>query len=123
MKALVYHGKEDLRLEERPIASIAPGEMLLRELRAGICGTDLRILHGAHRHYPPGVVRIPGHEVVGEIAALGGGVLGWQVGQRVFVAPNTGCGRCLYPLEQFAEAFAAAQQRSALKIVFDLTQT
>ncbi|MCS7260062.1 MAG: alcohol dehydrogenase catalytic domain-containing protein [Anaerolineae bacterium] len=94
MKALVYHGKEDLRLEERPIPSVGPGEVLLRVLRAGICGTDLRILHGAHRHYPSGVVRIPGHEVVGEIVTLGEGVSGWQVGQRVFVAPNTGCGHC-----------------------------
>ncbi|PWH17724.1 MAG: hypothetical protein DDG58_07605 [Ardenticatenia bacterium] len=94
MKALVYHGKEDLRLEKRPVPSLGPGEVLLRVLRAGICGTDLRILHGAHRHYPPGVVRVPGHEVVGELAALGEGVSGWQVGQRVFVAPNTGCGHC-----------------------------
>ncbi|MGQ9501129.1 MAG: alcohol dehydrogenase catalytic domain-containing protein [Anaerolineae bacterium] len=94
MKAIVYYGKEDLRLEERPVPPIGPGEVLLRVLRAGICGTDLRILHGAHRHYPPGVVRIPGHEVVGEIAALGTDVSGWQVGQRVFVAPNMGCGHC-----------------------------
>ncbi len=94
MKALVYYGKEDLRLEERPIPSIGSNEVLLRVLRAGICGTDLRILHGAHRKYPPGVVRIPGHEVAGEIAAVGTNVEGWEVGQRVFVAPNMGCGRC-----------------------------
>ncbi|MGC8878728.1 MAG: zinc-dependent dehydrogenase [Anaerolineae bacterium] len=94
MKTIVYYGKDDLRLEERPIPPIGPGDVLLRVLRVGICGTDLRILHGAHRHYPPGVVRIPGHEVVGEIAALGEGVSCWQVGQRVFVAPNIGCGHC-----------------------------
>jgi L-iditol 2-dehydrogenase len=62
-------------------------------LSANICGTDLRIYKGGHRHYPPGAVRIPGHEVAGEIAALGERVSGYEIGQRVFVAPNMGNGR------------------------------
>ena len=44
--------------------------------------------------YQPGTVRIPGHEVVGSIAALGSGVDNYSIGQRVFCAPNTGCGHC-----------------------------
>lgn len=94
MKAVVYHGREDLRLEERPVPDVGPDEVLLKVLSAGICGTDLRIYHGAHRLYAPGVVRIPGHEVAGEIAAAGARVQGLEVGQRVFVAPNMGCGHC-----------------------------
>jgi L-iditol 2-dehydrogenase len=94
MLAAVYRGPEDIRLEQRPVPETGPGEALLRVTAASICGTDMRILHGAHRKYGEGTVRIPGHEVVGEIAALGAGVKGIEVGQTVFVAPNMGCGHC-----------------------------
>ena len=94
MLAAVYHGPDDLRLEQVPLPAIGPGEALLRVTSACICGTDMRILHGGHRKYPAGTVRIPGHEVVGEIARVGSEVVGLTVGQRVFVAPNMGCGHC-----------------------------
>ncbi|MCO5198258.1 MAG: alcohol dehydrogenase catalytic domain-containing protein [Anaerolineae bacterium] len=93
MLAAVYHGPEDLRVEEVPVPEIGADEVLLKVLNANICGTDLRIYKGGHRHYPPGTVRIPGHEVVGEIAELGSQVVGYSVGQKVFVAPNMGFGR------------------------------
>ncbi len=93
MLAAVYHGPEDLRVEEVARPEIGPDEILLKVLNANICGTDLRIYKGGHRHYPPGAVRIPGHEVVGDIAALGERVTGYDIGQRVFVAPNMGNGR------------------------------
>jgi L-iditol 2-dehydrogenase len=95
MLAAVYHGAMDLRVEQVPVPKIGPGEMLIKVLDASICGTDLRIFHGGHRMYPEGTVRIPGHEVVGTIAEMGGQIPGYQIGQRVFVAPNTGCGHCL----------------------------
>jgi len=94
MLAAVYHGPNDLRLEEVPVPEISPDEVLVKVLNASICGTDLRIYHGAHRKYPPGTVRIPGHEVVGEIAEIGANVKGLDINQRVFVAPNMGCGHC-----------------------------
>ena len=94
MLAAVYHGPEDLRVESCPVPEIGPGEVLLKVLSTGICGTDLRILHGEHRKYPAGTVRIPGHEVVGELVELGSDVKGLAVGQRVFMAPNMGCGHC-----------------------------
>ncbi len=94
MLAAVYHGPNDLRLECTLRPRIGPDEVLLRVVSAGICGTDLRIVHGAHRKYPPGTVRIPGHEVVGDIADVGAAVLDLHVGERVFVAPNMGCGHC-----------------------------
>lgn len=94
MLAVVYYGPNDLRVEKRPVPDIGPGEALLKVLSTGICGTDLRILHGAHRKYPPGTIRIPGHEVVGDIVELGADVKGLDVGQRVFMAPNMGCGHC-----------------------------
>lgn len=92
MLAAVYHGPEDLRVERVPAPAIGPDEALLRVLRANICGTDLRILHGGHRHFPPGVARIPGHEMVGEVVAVGERLAGYPLGGRYFVAPNMGRG-------------------------------
>lgn len=90
MLAAVYHGPNDLRVEQVPQPEIGSGEILLRVIAATICGTDIRILKGEHRHYPAGTVRIPGHEVVGDIVEIGDGVQGYGIGQRVFVAPNMG---------------------------------
>src|SRR5512140_93907 len=95
MLAAIYHGPNDLRVEEAPKPGIGPGDLLVKVLSASICGTDLRILHGNHRMFPPGTVRIPGHEVVGTIAEMGANVRGYTLGQRIFCAPNTGCGHCL----------------------------
>lgn len=94
MLAAVYYGPNDVRLEKRPTPEIGPEEALLKVVSAGVCGTDLRIWHGAHRKFPPGTIRIPGHEVVGDIAAVGAAVTGLEIGQRVIVAPNFGCGHC-----------------------------
>lgn len=94
MWAAVYYGPNDLRLEERPAPDIGPDEVLLKVVSTGVCGTDLRILHGAHRKFPAGTVRVPGHEVVGDIVEVGREVVGVRPGERVVVAPNFGCGHC-----------------------------
>ena len=95
MLAAVYHGPNDLRVEQVPAPEIGPGEMLVKVHSASICGTDLRIWHGNHRMYPAGTVRIPGHEIVGTIAEVSSDASDLVVGQMVFCAPNTGCGHCL----------------------------
>lgn len=92
MQAAVYHGPSDIRVEEVPYPELGPGDLIIKVLNANICGTDLRILHGGHRKYPEGTVRIPGHEVVGEIVAVGEDLEKYEVGDRVFVAPNMGEG-------------------------------
>jgi L-iditol 2-dehydrogenase len=94
MLAAVYHGPNDLRIEDVPIPDIGDGDILVKVISASICGTDLRIFHGNHRMYSAGTVRIPGHEVVGTISKIGKEVLGYSMGQRVFCAPNAGCGHC-----------------------------
>ncbi len=94
MLAAVYHGPNDLRVEERPVPEIKTNEALLKVISTGICGTDLRIWHGSHRKYSPGTIRIPGHEVVGNIVEVGADISGLEQGQRVFMAPNMGCGHC-----------------------------
>ncbi len=96
MLAAVYYGPEDLRVEQYPIPEIREDELLLRVDAASICATDIRIFRGQHRKYTPGARRIPGHEIIGVIAATGPRVAGLEAGQRVFVAPNVGCGQCRF---------------------------
>ena len=94
MKALVYHGPEDIRLEEVAQPQPDERELLLKVSSASICGTDLRIFHGQHRMYPEGTRRIPGHEVAGTIVEAGSSLQGFSEGNQVFIAPNMGCGQC-----------------------------
>lgn len=94
MRAAVYFGPNDLRVEERGLPAIGPDEALLRVIACGICGTDRRIISGGHRHFPAGVRRVPGHEIVGEIVDAGAEVVSGLPKGTVFLAPNMGCGHC-----------------------------
>jgi threonine dehydrogenase-like Zn-dependent dehydrogenase len=91
MKATVFHGKNDIRVEEvdRPSAGI--GEAVIRVTLTTICGTDLHILRG---EYPVKPGLIIGHEPVGIIEELGAGVTGYETGDRVLVGAITPCGQC-----------------------------
>lgn len=92
MRAAVYHGKDDVRLETVPLPSIAAGELLIRVHTCGICGTDLKkIATGSHS-----APRIFGHETTGVVAALGAGVTSFQVGDRVMAFHHIPCGQCYY---------------------------
>jgi len=91
MKANVFHGKDDLRVEEVPRPRAGVGEAVIRVTLTTICGTDLHILRG---EYPvkPGLVI--GHEPVGVIEELGEGITGYAIGDRVLVGAITPCGQC-----------------------------
>jgi alcohol dehydrogenase len=91
MRAAVFHGVGDLRVEDVPRPVPGYGEALIRVTLTTICGTDLHILRG---EYPvrPGLVI--GHEPVGVIAELGPGIKGYEVGERVLVGAITPCGQC-----------------------------
>jgi 2-desacetyl-2-hydroxyethyl bacteriochlorophyllide A dehydrogenase len=95
MKAAIFYGGSDIRLEEVPRPEPGPGEVALRVLSAGICGSDLHLYRGQS----PYGLREPhqrGHELAGEIVALGDGVTGLMVGQRVGIEAEhlLGCGAC-----------------------------
>src|SRR5207248_9360105 len=81
MRAAVYRGIDDVRVERVPIPEIGPGEALVRIDSCGVCGTDLKKIHYGLQPPP----RIYGHEMAGTIAALGEGVADWRVGERVAV--------------------------------------
>ncbi len=91
MKATVFRGVNDIRVEEvqRPRASV--GAAVIRVTLTTICGTDLHILRG---EYPVKPGLIIGHEPVGVIEELGAGVSGYAVGDRVLVGAITPCGQC-----------------------------
>ncbi|HEY0238283.1 MAG TPA: alcohol dehydrogenase catalytic domain-containing protein, partial [Friedmanniella sp.] len=73
MRALVYRGPGDLRVQERSRPALAAGEARVRVESAGLCGTDVRIFAGQHGAYAGVTDRVPGHEIVGRLIELGGG--------------------------------------------------
>lgn len=94
MKALVktQRGEGFLELIDVPQPVARPGWVLVEVSGAGICGTDVHILHDEHPYWPPVTL---GHEFAGRIASLGEGVAGWQPGDRVVCEPHAGAdGTC-----------------------------
>lgn len=97
MRAIRYHGpKQPLRLEDVPIPSPGPGDVLVRVTAAGLCHTELHFLSGLLNL---GVAPLTlGHEVVGRVEGAGPGVGAVQPGDRVIVYYYVGCGRCRHCL-------------------------
>jgi L-iditol 2-dehydrogenase len=92
MRAAVYRGVNDVRVETVPVPNIGPGELLVRVHTCGICGTDLKkIASGSHS-----APRIFGHETSGVVAAAGEGVSQFKAGDRVVVFHHIPCGECYY---------------------------
>lgn len=91
MRAAVFHGPGDIRIESVPRPHPGPGEAVIRVTLTTICGTDVHILKG---EYPVRPGLIVGHEPVGVIDELGPGVTGYEVGERVLVGAITPCGQC-----------------------------
>jgi alcohol dehydrogenase len=91
MKAVVFRGPGDIRLEMMSVPKARAGEVVIRVTLTTICGTDLHILKG---EYPVKAGLIIGHEPVGVIHEIGDGVTGYAVGDRVLVGAITPCGQC-----------------------------
>ncbi len=84
----------EIVFREVPVPQPKPHEALVKIMRIGICGSDIHVYHGKHPFTSYPVTQ--GHEVSGEIAALGAEVTGLRVGQRVTIEPQVVCGQC-YP--------------------------
>lgn len=96
MKAVVFHGVDDIRVEEVARPRPKAGEAVIRITATTICGTDVHIVKG---EYPVREGLILGHEPVGVIEELGEGLEGeYAPGQRVIVGAITPCGQCFYCL-------------------------
>jgi (R,R)-butanediol dehydrogenase/meso-butanediol dehydrogenase/diacetyl reductase len=105
MKAALFHGKEDLRIEEIPQPpSPGPGQVKLRNAYAGICGSDLHIYYvpettpvASEEPHPVTGATLPqvlGHEFSGTVVEVGEGVTRLRPGDRVAVYPMIFCGEC-----------------------------
>src|SRR3974390_2224145 len=83
-----------LAVMDRPIPRPGPGDVLIRVQASGLCSTDLHLASGRQ---PLGELpRILGHELAGEVLALGEEVSGWRVGDRVTAAIDVTCGQCCH---------------------------
>ncbi len=92
-KAAVYRGDKFFSVEEKELPAPGPGEVQVDVAYCGICGTDLHIYLG-HMDQRVGFERTIGHEMSGVISALGEGVDGLEVGQKIVVRPLDHCGSC-----------------------------
>lgn len=92
MRAAVYRGQNDVRVETVPVPEIGKGEILVRVASCGVCGTDLKKIHTGSHSAP----RIFGHEMAGTIVAVGEGVGAFFCGDRVAVVHHVPCGECYY---------------------------
>ena len=91
VKAVVYDAPRSFSIKDIPIPEPGPGEVLIKVIQTGVCGTDLHIHQGDFYAAFP---LVPGHEIVGTAAKLGEGVTGFLAGDRVTVNPNINCGNC-----------------------------
>jgi len=92
MRAAVYRGINEIRLETVPVPAIGPGELLVKIATCGVCGTDLKKIHTGSHSAP----RIFGHEMAGTVVRAGEGVTNFAVGERVMVYHHIPCGHCYY---------------------------
>jgi propanol-preferring alcohol dehydrogenase len=109
MRAVViarYRGA--LEVMHRPVPQPGPGEVLVQVHASGLCSTDLHLLSGRQ---PLGdLPRIVGHELAGEVVALGEGVAHWRLGDRVTAAIDITCGRCRHCLTGETQRCVAMQR-------------
>jgi L-iditol 2-dehydrogenase len=92
MQAAVYRAVDEVRTETIAVPAIGAGEVLVRIDTCGICGTDLKKIHTGSHSAP----RVFGHEMAGTVAAIGEGVRGFAVGDRVMAFHHIPCGECFY---------------------------
>src|SRR4051812_22586939 len=98
MRALEFHGNEQLEIVERPDPSPGEGQLLIEPTAVGICGTDIEIFDGSLAYFRMGLAQypiVPGHEWTGTVLEVGNGVAGYAPGDRVVGEVAIGCGVCV----------------------------
>jgi len=115
MKAAVFHGPNNMKLEEVTKPEISENEVLVRVNASAVCGTDIRIYEGKKTKgvRTPSVI---GHELVGTIAEVGAKVMEFSVGDRVGIMPVIPCRKCYYCLNGRENVCA---NRTAIGYEFD----
>jgi L-iditol 2-dehydrogenase len=93
MRVAMWYNNRDVRVEEVPVPQIGPGELLVRVVASGICGSDVMEWYRLDR-----APLVLGHEIAGEVVEVGKGVEKYKVGDRVAVAHHVPCNTCHYCL-------------------------
>ena len=93
MRVGMYYSNNDVRVEEKPKPKIAPGELLVKVMASGICGTD--VVEWYRRNRVPLVL---GHEISGEVVDTGDGVKRYKIGDRISASHHVPCNTCHYCL-------------------------
>ena len=93
MRAALITAPHQIETREVPIPEVGPDDLLIKVELAGVCGTDAHLLEG---HFNAKLPLIPGHEIVGIVAAFGKNVRGFFEGQRVTLDPDLNCGSCIH---------------------------
>jgi len=101
MKAAVLYGKNDLRVVKKKVLRPGMQEVLVKVEACAICGSDPKIVAHGWQNQPPYGEYIPGHEYAGTVVALGDGVVGFDVGDRIAVESHKGCGVCMNCIRGF----------------------
>jgi L-iditol 2-dehydrogenase len=94
MRVAMYYNNNDIRLEEMPKPEIGPGELLVKVVASGICGSDVMEWYRIKK-----APLVLGHEIAGDIVEVGEGVTDYRMGDRVFVSHHVPCGECKYCLD------------------------
>jgi L-iditol 2-dehydrogenase len=94
MQVSMWYNNNDIRLEEAPTPSPGPGEMLVKVMACGICGSDI-----VEWYRLPRAPLVQGHEVGVEVVEIGAGVSQYKKGDRLFIAPKVPCLKCIYCLK------------------------
>jgi len=114
MRAVVYRGPKDLRLESLPVPRTGPGELLVKVAACGVCPTDIKKIH--YGTVPP--PRVFGHETAGTIVRVGARVKGWRVGDRVALHHHVPCLKC-HACRHRAFAQCAQYKRTGITAGFE----
>jgi len=93
MRAAMYYKNSDVRIEEMPLPKISNGELLVKVMASGICGSDVMEWYRIKK-----APLVLGHEITGEIVEAGKDVKGYKIGDRVFVSHHVPCNTCRYCL-------------------------
>ncbi len=96
MRVAMYYNNRDVRLEEIPTPQIGPGELLVKVLASGVCGSDVMEWYRIKK-----APRVLGHEIAGEIVKIGSGIDRYKMGDHVFVSHHVPCNTCQYCLNGF----------------------
>jgi L-iditol 2-dehydrogenase len=99
MRVAMYYNNRDVRLEEMPKPKIGSGEILVKVIASGICGSDVMEWYRIKK-----APLVLGHEIAGEIADVGEGVKRYRIGDRVFVSHHIPCNTCHYCLKGYHTA-------------------